>query len=108
MAPSTGMDRGIPKKFIKIARPNNPKIIEGTAAKLFIFTSIKSVHLFFGANSSKYIAAVTPIGNDINRVKISVKNDPISAPFIPACSGSLESPLSKNFVLNLRVIKPLL
>ena len=41
-----GIDLGIPKKLIKTARPKSPKIIEGTAAKLLILTSIKSVIRF--------------------------------------------------------------
>ena len=54
MPPTRGADLGISKKFRKIASPNNPKIIDGTAARLFIFTSIKSTNLLsFGANSSK-------------------------------------------------------
>ena len=52
--PTSGADLGIPKKFKNIANPNKPNIIEGTAARLLIFTSTKSINLlFFGANSSK-------------------------------------------------------
>ena len=51
--PANGDDLGSPKKFKNIAKPNNPKTIEGTAAKLLILTSIIFVILFFGANSSK-------------------------------------------------------
>ena len=46
--------------------PNNPKTILGTAAKLLIFISIKSVILFFFANSCKKIAADIPIGTAIH------------------------------------------
>ena len=38
----------------------------GTAAKLLIFISIKSVTLFFFANSCKKIAANIPIGTEIH------------------------------------------
>ena len=51
--PAKGEDLGKPKKFKKIAKPSNPNTIEGTAARLLIFTSIKFVNLFFGANSSR-------------------------------------------------------
>ena len=54
--PTKGTDLGIPKKFIKTAKPNKPKIIDGTAARLFILTSIKSVIRFFIAKFSKYMA----------------------------------------------------
>ena len=50
--PTKGVPLGIPKKFRSIASPSSPNIIDGTAARLFIFTSIHSVHRFFGANSS--------------------------------------------------------
>ena len=53
MPPTRGIDRGIPKIFIKIARPSIPNTTEGTAAKLLIFISINSIQRFFGANSSK-------------------------------------------------------
>ena len=46
---------------------SKPNTIDGTAAKLLILISIKSVSLFFGANSSKYTAADKAIGNEINR-----------------------------------------
>ena len=48
-----GTDLGTWKKLIKMAKPNKPKIIEGTAAKLLMLTSIKSVQRFLGANSSR-------------------------------------------------------
>ena len=51
--PTIGADRGIPKKLINNASPNSPKTIEGTAARLLMLTSIKSVSLFFGAKLSK-------------------------------------------------------
>ena len=49
--PANGDDLGSPKKFKNIAKPNNPKTMEGTAAKLLILTSIIFVILFLGANS---------------------------------------------------------
>ena len=51
--PTRGAERGKPKKFKNTARPRRPKTIEGTAARLFIFTSMKSFNLFFLANTSK-------------------------------------------------------
>ena len=36
--PPANGDLGIPKKLINNANPNNPKTIEGTAARLFILT----------------------------------------------------------------------
>ena len=50
--PTIGADLGRCITFKKIARPSRPKIIDGTAARLLIF-SIKSVNLFLGANSSR-------------------------------------------------------
>ena len=66
-----------------------------------MFTSIKSINLFFGANSSKYIAAETPSGNAIRKVMVSISAEPTSAPKIPACSDSLESPDTNKVLLNL-------
>ena len=45
--PVKGIDLGRPKKFKNIARPRRPKIIDGTAARLLMFISIKYVNLFF-------------------------------------------------------------
>ena len=69
---TTGIDLGIPNKFKKTERPSNPKTMEGTAARLLIFISIRSVNRFFGANSSRYIAAATPIGKERINVIINV------------------------------------
>ena len=41
------------KKLINTDKPSNPKTMLGTAAKLLMFISIKSVNLFFFANSCK-------------------------------------------------------
>jgi hypothetical protein len=38
---------------MKVARPRIPKTMDGTAARFEIFTSIRSVNRFFGANSSR-------------------------------------------------------
>ena len=51
--PTSGAERGRPKKFRNTARPSRPKTIEGTAARLLMLTSIRSVQRFFGANSSR-------------------------------------------------------
>jgi len=51
--PTSGADRGRPKKLMNTASPSKPNTIEGTAARLLMFTSIISVHLFCGANSSR-------------------------------------------------------
>jgi len=51
--PTSGVLLGKPKTFNKIPSPNKPKTIDGTAARLAILTSISSVNLFLGANSSK-------------------------------------------------------
>ena len=71
-----------------------------------MFTSIKSINLFFGANSSKYIAAETPSGNAIRKVMVSISAEPTNAPKIPACSDSLESPDTNKVLLNLFLIRP--
>ena len=38
--PTSGAERGRPKKLRNIARPSRPKIIEGTAARLLMLTSM--------------------------------------------------------------------
>ena len=77
MPPTSGAERGNSKKFKNIANPSKPNIMEGTAAKLFIFTSTPlDLPLFFGANSSKYIAVAIPIGKDSTKVILSAKSDP--------------------------------
>ena len=53
MPPTSGAERGRPKVWMKTARPSRPKTIEGTAARLLMLTSIRSVKRFFGANSSR-------------------------------------------------------
>ncbi len=52
-APTRGVERGMPKKLMKTASPSRPKTIEGTAARLLMLTSMRSVSRFFGANSSR-------------------------------------------------------
>ena len=78
-----------------MANPSSPKIIDGTAARLLIFTSKNSVNLFLGASSSRKTPAETAIGKDKINVIIIVRNDPTREPQIPACSGSVESALVK-------------
>ena len=51
--PTKGVDLGKPNTASNTPRPSNPNTIDGTAAKLLILTSIKSVSLFLGANSYK-------------------------------------------------------
>ncbi len=51
--PTIGADRGRPAKLMNAARPRIPNTIDGTAARFEMLTSIRSVSLFFGANSSR-------------------------------------------------------
>ena len=51
--PTSGAERGRCMKFRNTARPSRPKMIDGTAARLLIETSIMSVQRFRGANSSR-------------------------------------------------------
>ena len=51
--PTSGAERGRPKKFRNTASPNRPNTIEGTAARLLMLISIRSVHRLRGANSSR-------------------------------------------------------
>ena len=100
MPPTNGTERGRPKKLRNTARPKRPNTIDGTAARLLILTSIRSVQRFLGANSSRYTAEPTPTGNVSARVTIMVSSDPTTAPQMPASSGSREAPLVKNSRLN--------
>ncbi len=75
--------------------------MEGTAARLFILTSIKSTQRFFGANSSKYTAAPTPTGTATKSTTASIYTEPINAPNKPAEAGELrESELLNKAVEN--------
>jgi hypothetical protein len=51
--PTSGADCGRPAKLMNIARPRMPNTMDGTAARFEMFTSIRSVKRFFGANSSR-------------------------------------------------------
>ena len=51
--PTSGAERARPKKLMNTARPSSPKMIEGTAARLLMFTSMRSVNRLVGANSSR-------------------------------------------------------
>ena len=85
------VDLGNSKTFNKIPSPSKPNTIYGLLLqtwRLLILISIKSVSLFFGANSSKYTAAAKAIGNEINKQINIVNNDPRIAPPKPASSGS--------------------
>ena len=43
--PTSGTERGIPKKPRNTESPSRPKTIDGTAARLLMLTSMKSVTL---------------------------------------------------------------
>ena len=51
--PTSGAERGRPKKLRNTASPSSPNTIEGTAARLLMLTSISAVSRFLGANSSR-------------------------------------------------------
>ena len=51
--PTRGADRGMAIQLMNTARPSRPKTIDGTAARLLIFTSIRSDQRLRGANSSR-------------------------------------------------------
>ena len=51
--PTIGTERGRPKKLRNTASPSSPNTMEGTAARLLMFTSMRSVHRLRGANSSR-------------------------------------------------------
>ena len=51
--PTMGADCGRCAKLMKIARPRIPNTMDGTAARLEMFTSIRSVTQVCGANSSR-------------------------------------------------------
>ena len=51
--PTRGAERGRFMTLRNTARPSRPKMIEGTAARLLMLTSIASVQRFRGANSSR-------------------------------------------------------
>ena len=93
MPPTKAVDLGS-SVFNKMPNPSNPNTIDGTAARLLIFISIKSVNLFLLENSSRYIAPKRPNGNDKSNTIIIVKNDPINDPPRPA-NSAFESPLEK-------------
>ena len=52
-----------------------------------MFTSMSCVRRFFGAYSSRYIAAPTPTGTVKTAVISMVMTDPASAALMPASSG---------------------
>ena len=51
--PISGAERKLGNAARNTARPSKPKIIEGTAARLLIDTSIRSVQRFLGAYYSR-------------------------------------------------------
>jgi hypothetical protein len=53
MAPTSGAERGRPKKPMNTARPSRPNTMDGTAARLLMLTSIRSVQRLRRANSSR-------------------------------------------------------
>ncbi len=51
--PTSGEERGSEAQLMKTARPSSPNTMEGTAARLLILTSMRSVQRLRGANSSR-------------------------------------------------------
>jgi hypothetical protein len=85
--PTSDAERGSPMKLMKTARPSRPNTIEGTAARLLIFTSMMSVSRFFGRELFQVGG-----GRDTDRhgdqITISImKNEPMIATPRPAVSG---------------------
>ena len=99
--PTSGADLGKPNVERKTDKPSKPKTIDGTAAKLFIFTSMKSVIRPGLAKYSRYMEAITASGSANITVTKRVRAEPTTEPNIPALSGSLESADVKNVLLNL-------
>ena len=104
--PTSGAERGSWKKLINTASPSNPKTIDGTAARLLILTSMMLVMRFFGASSSRYIAAMTPMGKLSASVTKMVRSEPTKAPRKPAISGSRLSPEVKSTQANCECTRP--
>ena len=70
--PTSGAERGSAAQLMNTAKPSNPNTIDGTAARLLMLTSIRSDQRLRGANSSRYIAAATPMGNASKTVTTSM------------------------------------
>ena len=51
--PTKAAERGKPRKPMNTARPSRPNTIDGTAARLLMLTSMRSVSRDFLANSSR-------------------------------------------------------
>ena len=85
----------MPNQLMNTASASRPKMIEGTAARLLIDTSIRSVQRFFGAYSSRYSAASTPVGKAMRKAMKIVSTEPFNAPQIPATAGSVASAFLK-------------
>ncbi len=69
--PASADDRGTWKKLMNTASPSRPKRMDGTAARLLMFTSMVWVRRLSGANSSRYTAVITPMGNANRNVSAS-------------------------------------
>ena len=70
--------------------PSSPYTTDGTPARLDMLTSMICVSRFFGAYSSRYMAAPTPIGTVKMAVNAIVIRVPMTAAFTPANSGCLD------------------
>ena len=51
--PTSGDERGMPMTLMNTASPSSPNTIEGTAARLLMLTSMRSVQRLRGENSSR-------------------------------------------------------
>ena len=67
--------------------------MDGTPARLEIFTSNMEESLLFLPYSSKYTPAATPSGKAIRVVKLKIQREPVHAVKIPAFSDFLEGKL---------------
>ncbi|CAE1304079.1 unnamed protein product [Acanthosepion pharaonis] len=81
--PPTGAERGRPKVLRNTASPNRPKMIDGTAARLLIDTSIRSVQRFWAHILPDREPPAPPIGKASASVTSMVSSEPLAAPQIP-------------------------
>ena len=85
IAPTSGAERGKPKKPMNTARPSNPKTMDGTAARLLMLTSMRSVQRLRAREFLEIDGGGHADGERQQRASAtSVKNDPTTAPQMPA------------------------
>jgi len=111
VSPPDRMEKPIPKYTEKIAFPNRPNTMDGTAESISIDLRIIAILLLlFSANSARKRAEVKPTGMTTKRLTANIRRVEIIMgyipPFLPPENGECSKKLNEKFFTETSMISP--